>query len=511
MVMQDMKIGLDRVAGDKRYGMPLEHMVALILAAQGTNTAIGVRPVSPYAKYFIEQGYPTKSFVIKNKSANLGIAAGLIPISPKYGRDPPKKYADHDTKIVKAKHADVELQEVPLTLSKKRLGDLIQFFPDNFATTPLMRPDPGNPAATPIVVGYEISWEKGEEKITVRAMANDSEGYDIEDEDGMPLYVLGKGGKPITADYDLLVTCPHYHELDPGKADKMPFNTQGRGPRDSELNIIKVMEAEAGTSSIGMKREVRAESFTLSKTRLDELLRGFPDRMVRAEPIEGGYDLSWTEAGETVHVLALANETETEYILADQERKPLSESSIMTPKEDPKMGNVSPRTMTLIDTINTKINRGIGLETVHHNAEFYNPFADDLENHIPALFVFPKAMDLSRVPGLSDGGAPGSLSHVDVVLIESVKEMFAIRNYMKEEGYSWSSHAKYVGHLPAFSPEAKVASEDAIKYAIERTRAFKEASHRLEGDATPDSSPDSVSFDEDEENDEDDSHSTFSA
>ena len=256
---------------------------------------------------------------------------------------------------------------------------------------------------------------------------------------------------------------------------------------------------------------MRAMPFTLSKTRFEELLQGFPDKMVSAAPIDGGYDLSWTEAGETVHVLALANETETEYILADQERKPLSESSIMTPKEDPKMGNVSPRTMTLIDTINTKINRGIGLETVHHNAEFYNPFADDLENHIPALFVFPKAMDLSRVPGLSDGGAPGSLSHVDVVLIESVKEMFAIRNYMKEEGYSWSSHAKYVGHLPAFSPEAKVASEDAIKYAIERTRAFKEASHRLEGDATPDSSPDSVSFDEDEENDEDDSHSTFSA
>ena len=505
MVMQDMKIGLERVAGDKRYGMPMKHMEALILAAQGTNTAIGVRPVSPYAKYFIEQGYPTKSFVIKNKSANLGIAAGLIPISPKYGRDPPEKYADHDSKIVKAKHADVELQEVPLTLSKKRLSDVIEFFPDNLATTPLMRPDPGNPEATPIVVGYEISWEKGKEKITVRAMANDSEGYDIKDEDGMPLYVLGKGGKPITADYDLLVTCPHYQELDPGKSDKTPFNTQGRGPRDSKLNIMKVMEAEAGGSSIGMKREVRAESFTLSKTRLDELLRGFPDRMVRAEPIEGGYDISWTEGDETVHVLALANEKETEYKLADQERKPLAESIITTPKEDPKIGTVSPRTMTLIDTINTKINRGIGLETVHHNAEFYNPFADDLENHIPALFVFPKSMDLSRIPGLSDGSAPGSLTHVDVVLIESVKEMFAIRKYMKEEGYSWSSHAKYVGYLPAFSTEVKGASEDAIEYAIARTRTFKAASQRPEGNATPDS-VDSDSVDEDEENRADDSY-----
>ena len=436
-------------------------------------------------------------------------------------------------------------------------------------------------------------------------MANDSEGYDIKDEDGMPLYVLGKGGKPITADYDLLVTCPHYQELDPGKSDKTPFNTQGRGPRDSKLNIMKVMEAEAGGSSIGMKREVRAESFTLSKTRLDELLRGFPDRMVRAEPIEGGYDISWTEGdetvhvlalanetkteytladetgkplaenlittskeepksgtvdprtmrlidtvytkimrampftlsktrfeellrgfpdkmvsvepieggydiswteeGETVHVLALANEKETEYILADQERKPLAESFITTPKEDPKMGNVSPRTMTLIDTINTKINRGIGLETVHHNAEFYNPFADDLENHIPALFVFPKSMDLSRIPGLSDGSAPGSLTHVDVVLIESVKEMFAIRKYMKEEGYSWSSHAKYVGYLPAFSTEVKGASEDAIEYAIARTRTFKAASQRPEGNATPDS-VDSDSVDEDEENRADDSY-----
>ncbi|TAK77257.1 MAG: hypothetical protein EPO11_02835, partial [Gammaproteobacteria bacterium] len=86
-----MIIGASAIFSDGRYGMPEEHMEALVKAAEQVG-AIGVRGVSPFASYYIQQGCPTKPFAVKNKSAKQGPAAGLIAIDPLYSRDSEATY-----------------------------------------------------------------------------------------------------------------------------------------------------------------------------------------------------------------------------------------------------------------------------------------------------------------------------------------------------------------------------------------------------------------------------------
>lgn len=54
-------------------GIVPRHLLALQDVAREYNCIIGIRPVDAIAAQLIDEGYPTKGFLIKGKSANWGL------------------------------------------------------------------------------------------------------------------------------------------------------------------------------------------------------------------------------------------------------------------------------------------------------------------------------------------------------------------------------------------------------------------------------------------------------
>jgi hypothetical protein len=57
-------------------------------------------------------------------------------------------------------------------------------------------------------------------------------------------------------------------------------------------------------------------------------------------------------------------------------------------REDPNWGNASDMLIRLANTLNAAINRGPGLQLIHHNADCDNPFSDERDIY-PAIFLLP--------------------------------------------------------------------------------------------------------------------------
>lgn len=251
-----MKIGIDAVAEDPRFGMPRAHIEAFAQVAKEENTAIGVRPVSPYARSFLEAGYPTKPFVVKSKSAKIGIAAGLIVMNPRYSQVPTAEFKKHHDQLKKAFEQDHDLAEVMLILTREQIEHVRKQFGDAIKVIPKENTD-----------GFDIEWQK--EGKTIHFSAIRRPGYDdyfFLDDDQVPLTVLGKRMqdadghavvKPMTADYDLLVLCPSYKSLDMGGKDKTPFWTQGPPSK-----MRQELQRSGSGDSIGPKEDPRGGNWS---------------------------------------------------------------------------------------------------------------------------------------------------------------------------------------------------------------------------------------------------------
>ncbi|MFM5023483.1 anthrax toxin-like adenylyl cyclase domain-containing protein, partial [Aeromonas rivipollensis] len=59
-------------------GIPPEHALRMQAVAKEKDTVFGIRPVEGMVTTLIEEGYPTKGFSVKGKSANWGPQAGFI-------------------------------------------------------------------------------------------------------------------------------------------------------------------------------------------------------------------------------------------------------------------------------------------------------------------------------------------------------------------------------------------------------------------------------------------------
>ncbi len=381
-----MIIGKKNIYDMASYGIPQSHLEAIIDTAQKKDVVIGIRPVSTYAKSWISKGYPTKSFVIKNKTGREGPCQGLIAIDPQYGRydaiDQSKTKGEEKYKkqITYALEQDEYLQPIPLVLTLDELKTL-----QNVALSETSEPQ-----------RYLLEWQKGDVKMSAEAVYNGEE-FEIRDLDDEPIMVLGKlimtqeakaVLKPITADYDLLVVCPTFRDLELGRLspDHSPLRTQ-----------------------------------SFDKESLQKAL----------------------EKDKTIENAA---------------------------QEDPKGGNWTPRVQNVVYMINQNIQkldpkRGkstFGLETVHHNAEFYNPYADSLSTSLPATIIFPRPMDLTSLYFEEQQSTLPNLQDVDCVIIESVEDLNVIRNYLKQKGYYWPTNANLKGEIPAFEPAAVEASAKFI-------------------------------------------------
>ena len=220
-----MKKGLNTILQDKQFGMPGLHMRAIQKVAETHNIVIGIRPVNKYALSLIEAGCPTKPFAVKNRSIKkrASVLAGFIAISPEYSQIEECQFQTHLNQLKTAFNNDKDLKAIPCELSESRIHELKTLFGDNIQIRFFAAKNE-----------YTLSWKRQEKIITVSAKKNShNNDYTIYDDKGEPLQVLGKEIinfqgekmlKPVTADYDLLVICPAYNDLDPLGKDRSSFS-----------------------------------------------------------------------------------------------------------------------------------------------------------------------------------------------------------------------------------------------------------------------------------------------
>lgn len=352
-----MKIGIKNIHQDGHFGMPLSHLQAFLQTAATHNIVIGIRPINKFALSFIADGHPTKPYAVKNKSSNLGIAAGLIVMDPEYCQVSDQEYKKYFDLLNEAFNKDADLIPIPCILSKNRLNELKKLAGDTFSI------EPGSQLDTLL-----ISWQKNGKAMQVTAKkCENSSDYAIYSATNEPLQILGKkivdaegkqSTKAVTADYDLLVICPTYQDHNPQGKDKTPFSTQA-----PLQNIYSIIQESASPNYAG-------------------------------------------------------------------------------PKEDAKGGNWSERTKEVVGIINKNIatldpkRKGINLETIHHNCEFHNPFADHFARNLPCLITLPKKMDLSSIDNTAADEAT-------IVMIESQEELQKLCELINQNEYYWPQHASF--------------------------------------------------------------------
>jgi hypothetical protein len=79
-------IGLEASYLHNQNGMTRNDMLASVQAAKDLNEVIIFRSTGPWAKRWIERGYPTKNFHVKGKSSDWGPQAGLVPYDGTYSK-----------------------------------------------------------------------------------------------------------------------------------------------------------------------------------------------------------------------------------------------------------------------------------------------------------------------------------------------------------------------------------------------------------------------------------------
>src|SRR5580698_10005922 len=88
-------LGLGASYLHNQNGMTRRDMLASSQAARDLNEVIIYRSTGPWAKRWIERGYPTKNFHVKGKSSDWGPQAGFVPYNGLYSKvgDKPVKAA----------------------------------------------------------------------------------------------------------------------------------------------------------------------------------------------------------------------------------------------------------------------------------------------------------------------------------------------------------------------------------------------------------------------------------
>jgi len=216
-----MKKGLNNILREKQFGMPALHMQAIERVAKQYNVVIGIRPVNKYALSLLQAGCPTKPFAVKNRSIKkrASVLAGFIAISPEYSQIDENQFQIHSNQLKTAFANDKDLRMIACEISASRITELKLFFGDTIHIQ-----------FSPLKNEYTLSWKRQEKTITVTAKKNSgNDDYTVYDTENKPLQVLGKEivnargermVKPVTADYDLLMICPAYNDLDLSGKDK---------------------------------------------------------------------------------------------------------------------------------------------------------------------------------------------------------------------------------------------------------------------------------------------------
>lgn len=313
-----MKKGLNNIIRDGRFGMPMLHMQAIQQVARDLDIVIAIRPVKKVAQGFIEAGYPTKPYEVKNKTTDIGAAAGLIVINPEYSQVLEKNYRKYHHQLQSAFNKDAGLSQMPCVLSENRIHELKSFFGDEIDIK------------APSVNEYTLSWKKQNKVITAIARKNSlSNDYTIYDATGSPLQVLSKAVvnhegkqtfKPVTADYDLLAVCPSYGDLDLNGKDKTPFSVEG-----SLRRIQWIIKASALPFYFGPRQDPKRGNLSeRDKDVLDAINKQIKKmdknrQGKNLEPVHHGAELHNPSASELSHNLPSLFILTDEFVLIENE------------------------------------------------------------------------------------------------------------------------------------------------------------------------------------------------
>lgn len=443
--------GIDAVASHPAQGMLHDDIVASMAVAKKQKVVIAYRPVEACAKPQLAKKQPTKNFHIKGKSSNWGPMAGFIPVKPKYS----KLRAENDPRrLKKAKDAILEnlsatpVRQVPtgrqISLERVRKleangycktlpGGAIRFQrPGSKAVLifklaldatgdfsfDIYRERPAQPAVA-IKTQLTLTDEEFNEKIrggeltpagadasgrpvysanpggATSVDVNFSFEYDNEnhcwrvlEENGEPLEVLAEPhtAEAYTVDYDLLAICPR--EKDYGRADRVPVHEV------SHKRFIQ--QLYKGSRSDG------------------DLVR------------HGAYQRA-------CHRMDL--------------RRTFSEE-VFAGMEDPDMGNVSVRVVSVIAALNLAMAKPVHCHTVHHNVDAKSP-ATDLKANFPSTMCLPE-------PVLDDGGhclLPEVFMMENAYQLKWVLQTLVNAGYHVEVNPLWDQQMKTDPQLKAQYPD----------------------------------------------------------
>jgi hypothetical protein len=359
-------VGLGASFSHSQNGMTMADMCAVRDTANRLNEVIIFRSTGPWAKRWIERGYPTKNFHVKGKSSDWGPHAGFVPRDGTYSKvgylpDEAAKgskknlegihdgFANEAPLILTAEEIEMQLTKpegrpprnaieskasVPgskdLILTAKRSGDGLLIFFRAFK----LQHEPG----------YEIKvYKPGFAPNLFALMEKDKTGAQAETFKVMTSNEVG-AQRPMTGDYDLLAICPPWSQY--GSA--LPIDIEKAG-----LQMVG-MDGRPGATfahGVGMDNVLDPSLHTAgtAKSNWDAMNAG---------GIARGQARGFFRAG-------LPGGKEGPAPRFQVEKDPAR-------NEHGDMGNLTPRILRCINGLNTAMG-AVGdksaLRRVHHNAE----------------------------------------------------------------------------------------------------------------------------------------------
>ncbi|ARU59162.1 MAG: CyaA/EF/ExoY family adenylyl cyclase toxin [Pseudomonadales bacterium] len=220
--------GLEASFRHSQNGMIRSDMQACTRVANKLGEVIIFRSTGPWAKRWIERGYPTKNFHVKGKSSDWGPQAGFVPYLGKYSKvwfnqQKADKGTQANDKGIKGGYA----KKQTLVLTDSEINDQLNR-PEEHPARKAIKSKTQVQGSKDLILICEPSGG-GKEfafKAIHRSQSNDYEIWYypegagtnffklVDAQVGGPLEVMcsgEKGGeKPMTGDYDLMAICPSW-------------------------------------------------------------------------------------------------------------------------------------------------------------------------------------------------------------------------------------------------------------------------------------------------------------
>ncbi|OQW95297.1 MAG: hypothetical protein BWK79_02935 [Beggiatoa sp. IS2] len=341
--------GLNASFNHPENGMSLKDMEACQRVANKRNEVILFRSTGPWAKRWIERGYPTKGFHVKGKSSDWGPQAGFVPYLGEYskvGHDPAK--AAEGTKQNDKGIASGHAAATPLVLTMEEIDMQVSRPEGHPLRRAIYRKDPAKRIAglTNSRSAYVLYAQRSGDNRGFQFIAQftrSKQGYPICDQNGKPIMVMTTSevgtDKPMTGDYDLFAICPTWGQY--GNTVSSDFTYKGTKLKSGQHGQSQAFYAGQGLDSVldtrlytgGMKQNDYFERLKAYEKRNPSPEKPYPGRKYNAE----------------------LKKFESEKF-----------------QEHADMGNITPRILQCVMDLNTEMGAGgqkSVLRRVHHNAE----------------------------------------------------------------------------------------------------------------------------------------------